>query len=851
MAHMSMVQSLPLKKQNTDDYFSGTKQSKNKGKRKKKTEIVINLKELERPLLEAAAQQKPVLSDQRSGSACRQQTPVDQPPGITCWQQKSGSELFPNVQTRPLTICGVGRTEEELLKLALEESLKTYKDEKVKFIDLNEANRIDHQHLKKSNNAGIQLPLPEPVENESWDCPEEMGQIGSLSILEKRLTVADQMKDNPENSKKHHGRQKPQLNKESESVKMGGQKKYIPRNNDETNLATDKKDGSTGHCGTREDGQSKSSRLESDSCYKDIISDLNHVKRECDERIWGPLKNDDECGIKKHDQNQSNSVSDPFTNWGESKTHTYVPQDSSSRTQEQVDWSESDDHYENVGERLSGSYRNQGESMTQMYKPQASDISTHKPTDWIQEKALFENQKFHSDHNPVPKNVRIGRSQGDKYYQENAESGNQNYVEDDKSVYCYDTVWKTEKNNEWDGETKRDSSVQKRDHMSQGARICKAEKASSFGRDERLKIPEKRIMRHFSSKESEDSGTGMFTDAKNKVQSDLGKCIDSTILPHDKNDNHCYSEMLVEQFFNYEPLSVQKSPQDVAQAFATQIHDAHLQQTHSPLVDSPTFASQFHHAASSFLPPVTSTAEVSHSTSRLPALMGMSMPPHLCNTACQVPNQACQPVPAAIIQKLFELFMQEQQQHIMSMNYLLQMAVMNSTGLPNTQPDPKLQAQQTHSASMLATLGGFCTSYNDLLLQNNALLNPSVPQMVGPSMLGMDQTFSVRNTPIPNASINLDTTVSSLPDVSTLILHHGDQTSNSVLMPSPSTVDPKSVTHQNYQSAQTQMPAVGNMNNMMQLLTPGPNNQPFGARPMGVATSSKMVFNRGRGRLNI
>lgn len=75
MAHMSMVQSLPLKKQNTDDYFSGTKQSKNKGKRKKKTEIVINLKELERPLLEAAAQQKPVLSDQRSGSACRQQTP--------------------------------------------------------------------------------------------------------------------------------------------------------------------------------------------------------------------------------------------------------------------------------------------------------------------------------------------------------------------------------------------------------------------------------------------------------------------------------------------------------------------------------------------------------------------------------------------------------------------------------------------------------------------------------------------------------------------------------------------------------------------------------------------------------
>jgi hypothetical protein len=732
-----------------------------------------------------------------------------------------------------------------------------------------------------SNNAVIiKFPLPEPIENESWDPPEGMGQVGSLCLLEEnKLTVTGQVKDNRENSTNRHDRQKPQLNKESKSMKMGGQKKDIPRNNDETNLATDRMDGSTGQYGTRENSQSKSDTWESGSCYKehymtsgyvgqplsehrvdtdthDHDGDLNHnVRGEYEEGIWGPFKNDetwnrqqndDRCGIKKRDQNQRNSVSDPCTNWGESKSHTYVPQDGNSRTQGQVDWNQKSDHYQNIWEHLSGSYRNKGESMTQSYMPEASDSQTQKPTDRNQEKGLFENQTFHDDHNPVPRNMKMRRSQNNKWEQENTESRNQNYTKDDKPVYCNDKLWETEENNEWDREKKQgDCRVQRHDPMFQGARICKTEEGSSFGRDERLKI---------------------------EVQTDLNKCIDRTQLPHDKNHNYCYSELPVEHFFNFEPVSLPNSPQDVAQVFATQIRDAHLHQTDSPPVDSPTTVPQFLHAASTFLPPVTSTAGVGHSTSILPATMGASMPPHTNNTACQVPYQAfqpsSQPVPTTDIQELFEAFVLEQQQRMMSMNHLLQMAVMNPTGLPSIQPDSKLQAQQTHSMQMMATLmnplGGLPTSYNDLLLQNNALLNPCV----APPLLGMNQTFALSNaplqsevssslmgigstmqTPIPNASINMNTAVSTSSDASTFILNHGNQTSSPLLMPSPFAIDPNGMTHQNYQSTHAQQPAVGNMNNMMQHLASGPYSQPFGARPTGVGTSSKMIFSKGRGRL--
>jgi hypothetical protein len=71
------------------------------------------------------------------------------PCGITCWQQKSGSELFPNVQTQPPTVCGAEQTEDELLKLAIEESLKSHEAEKKRFTDLIEANHMERQCLKR------------------------------------------------------------------------------------------------------------------------------------------------------------------------------------------------------------------------------------------------------------------------------------------------------------------------------------------------------------------------------------------------------------------------------------------------------------------------------------------------------------------------------------------------------------------------------------------------------------------------------------------------------------------------------------------------------------------------------
>lgn len=49
---------VPLKREKADDYFSCTKQTKSKGRRKNKAKTVINLENLEKPLLEAAAYQK-------------------------------------------------------------------------------------------------------------------------------------------------------------------------------------------------------------------------------------------------------------------------------------------------------------------------------------------------------------------------------------------------------------------------------------------------------------------------------------------------------------------------------------------------------------------------------------------------------------------------------------------------------------------------------------------------------------------------------------------------------------------------------------------------------------------------
>ena len=66
---------------------------------------------------------------------------------ITCWQKKAGTDLFPDVSTRTLTIYGAGASEDALLKLALEESLKTHEAEN-HVIDLS---KTDDMELIYSN----------------------------------------------------------------------------------------------------------------------------------------------------------------------------------------------------------------------------------------------------------------------------------------------------------------------------------------------------------------------------------------------------------------------------------------------------------------------------------------------------------------------------------------------------------------------------------------------------------------------------------------------------------------------------------------------------------------------------
>jgi hypothetical protein len=68
---MADKETVPLKKEEADEYFSCTKQAKNKGKRKNKAKTVISLEDLEKPMLEAATFQKHIhaQSDYESASA--------------------------------------------------------------------------------------------------------------------------------------------------------------------------------------------------------------------------------------------------------------------------------------------------------------------------------------------------------------------------------------------------------------------------------------------------------------------------------------------------------------------------------------------------------------------------------------------------------------------------------------------------------------------------------------------------------------------------------------------------------------------------------------------------------------
>jgi hypothetical protein len=55
---MSDKEIVPLKREETDEYFSCAKQTKSRGRRKNRAKTLISLEDLEKPLFEAATYQK-------------------------------------------------------------------------------------------------------------------------------------------------------------------------------------------------------------------------------------------------------------------------------------------------------------------------------------------------------------------------------------------------------------------------------------------------------------------------------------------------------------------------------------------------------------------------------------------------------------------------------------------------------------------------------------------------------------------------------------------------------------------------------------------------------------------------
>jgi hypothetical protein len=60
---------VPLKREETDEYFSCTKQTKSRGKRKNRAKTLISLEDLEKPHLEAATYQKHIHAQSNYESA--------------------------------------------------------------------------------------------------------------------------------------------------------------------------------------------------------------------------------------------------------------------------------------------------------------------------------------------------------------------------------------------------------------------------------------------------------------------------------------------------------------------------------------------------------------------------------------------------------------------------------------------------------------------------------------------------------------------------------------------------------------------------------------------------------------
>jgi hypothetical protein len=455
----------------------------------------------------------------------------------------------------------------------------------------------------------------------------------------------------------------------------------------------------------------------------------------------------------------------------------------------------------------------------------------------------------------------------------------------------------TDEDNEWN-EKKRQGDVLV-DSVPEDADIRRTEETSSFGREERLNEPEKVMAEHFHGKKSKDAGVCVYTSYDSEVQSDLGKCINKIESSADVNDNSCYLQVPDERFVNSNPVSLQGSLQDARMLSTSCMHDALLHQARGPRVDSPGNASQVHHAANSFWPPITSTAGLFHGSDSSPIMTGIGNQPRALHIPNQMFESCSQPLPSVPnFQELFEAFVREQQQHIMSMNQMLHIALTNSTGLrnmnpmglPNSESSLKSQAQQMNSA-LVNPLGGLPTHSNDLLLQsNNALINQSFASLLNPWLLRVNEAVAPSNVPLqptvsssgnstgntvqmpnpdayssgivsPDASVFLLNPASQANypniyrsnadsmslDTSAFMLNRGTQANHPPCI-SPIGINPSYVMPQNYQSSQTCQPTVGSMQNT-QHVTPVMYSQPLGVRPADEVTSSKMIIGKGRGRL--
>jgi len=645
-----------------------------------------------------------------------------------------------------------------------------------------------------------------------------------------------------------------------------------------------------------------------------------------EEQIERKLRKKKQTGKQKGDldQNLKDFVQGPQRNRRERKTEGYISESNDSRTQGKVDGNQKkdqtekqkDDHDQNLREGVQGSQRNRRESKTEGYMSAASDSRTQGKFDgnqekdqieneegehdqnfggfvpkdqkkvyWNPENNLFESQKECISHNYVSLDVGREKSLKEIQHQECFDFRNRNLT-DRKPVYCSDVEWNTKDNgldrNKSQGDTCVESKVKGHGSLSQYAGIYRSEE-TSLGKDEGGGLPGNSMSDHFASKKSEDAGDYVHTNYDSK-----DVCNDEPQLSYDENHN---SEVPNEHL-NFDLPSLQDSSETV-QTSATHIRDTHECQIPNQFVDSPACASQLHSVATPLFPLVNSMAGVFPSTGSLPANMDISMQTH----AQQIPNQAFQLLPNTDVQKLFELLVQEHQQRLMTMNYLIQMSIMHPTGLPNKKPDSEFQAQQSDVTPMMAGLMNspeqLPTHYNDLLLQsNNAFLTPSVPPLFNPSPLPVNQIVAPRNVPLqseissfnregsallmPNPYMNMNSAGNrSLDDRSFMLNHmnhtnnpniylnskdstslndsalYGIQTNNPLLMPSCFVTGHDHMAHLNNQATQTQQPACGNMQNMMQRVAPDVRSQPFGSRPASVGTSSRMVIGKGRGRLII